>query len=75
MNHVMFYIMLLLQAWFAYGGFYKAYGLMSLVIGPVRSWSIVLALILQQVALRAKVEHYKVKYETVIRNGELSSDR
>ena len=71
-NHSVFYIIVFLQAWFAYGGFYKAYGMLAFVVGPVRTWSIVLAVFLQQKALSVRCENYKVKCDAVSANGDAS---
>lgn len=51
-RHAIFYILVSVQAYFAYSGFYLSYGGIALFLGPVRTFSIPYAFILRHLALK-----------------------
>ena len=50
--HWLFLALLWWQLNCAYFGFYRAYGLLALLLGPVRTWALPLAVWLRSVAMR-----------------------
>ena len=46
-QHGLFIVIFLLQAYFAMTGFYLAYGTMAFILGPLRTWSLFIAVYLR----------------------------
>jgi len=51
--------MLMFQAYLAYSGIYLAYGLIAVLLCPVRTWSVIFALVMQFVAHKTQIPPYK----------------
>lgn len=51
LDHGCFVLIVLLQFYLAISGFYRAYGLLALVLCPMRTWAVVLAFYLRKQAL------------------------
>ncbi|XP_023933430.1 transmembrane protein 62 [Lingula anatina] len=62
-DHWSFLLIVFLQVWFAYGGFFKAYGTMAFLLGPFRTWSAVLAIYLHRNALNVERQELEMKPE------------
>ncbi|XP_013389484.1 transmembrane protein 62-like [Lingula anatina] len=62
-DHWSFLLIVFLQVWFAYGGFFKAYGTMAFLLGPFRTWSAVLAIYLHRNASNVERQELEMKPE------------
>ena len=70
-HHLMFYIFIILHSCYGLREFYKAYGTMATVMGPIRTWSLLLAVVMRHWALntdsrtllgRIKINNGKIEH-------------